>query len=59
MWKDRAGNSEDAASAGIYRTTIRGNMEEEIKVGLFLSKKKESDFENGKSRHSKKYLNKF
>ena len=41
MWKDRAGHSEDAASAGIYRTTIRGNMEEEIKVGLFLSKKKD------------------
>jgi len=41
VWKDRRGHSTDAMRAGIYRATIQGNMEEEIKVGLFLSKKKD------------------
>jgi len=41
VWKNRRGHSTDAVRAGIYRATIQGNIEEEIKVGLFLSKKKD------------------
>ena len=41
MWKDRARHSDDAVRAGIYRTSITGMVEEDIKVGLFLSKKKD------------------
>ena len=39
MWKNARGYSEELVQAGVYRTEIRGNRDEEIVLGVNLSKK--------------------